>query len=80
MISIGNLRSRRKATAVARLVAACALLFMAAALFLVSQARGALYVGTSSISTSIVRVNLDGSLFDASFMPPEAGFCLRNCS
>lgn len=57
---------------VARLVAVCVTLFLAAILFLASHAHGALYIGT----TSIARVNLDGSLFEDRFIGTDGGsFC-----
>jgi hypothetical protein len=52
-----------------RLAALCATLLLVAFLFCASQARGALYIGTSSIT----RANLDGSLLEAGFIPPQNG-------
>lgn len=49
----------------ARLVYVCASVLLAIFLIGASQAQGALYIGTLSIS----RVNLDGSLFERDFIP-----------
>lgn len=69
MINVGNWRFAGRVAALARLVACYGVLFLSAALLLASQAPGALYIGT----TSIARVNLDGSVFQANFIPPQGG-------
>jgi len=52
------------ATVGARLIASCVALLILILVVSTSKARGALYIGTDSIS----RVNLDGSLFDPTFI------------
>lgn len=53
----------------ARLLAVCGVLCWATLLSFASETQGALYIGT----TSIARVNLDGSLFEGKFIPPQNG-------
>jgi hypothetical protein len=59
----------KTATVRARLIAACVGLLILILMVSTSKAWGALYIGTESIS----RVNLDGSLFDPTFIAPQDG-------
>lgn len=64
-INFHGTQAAKAVTVMAYLVTICACALLASLLFAASQAQGALYIGTLSIS----RVNLDGSLFERDFIP-----------